>query len=162
MQSLFLLSLGATCLGGAIALGALFHRFSLKPSVACVRTKETRASSQASCVSNETRFVLEELERRERSFDALRKRADDELDAKRQALEALTHRADEAAAALGRALDSVSLAFGSNSRSFRTAVASRACDSASPFEWNDLDFFSPLEPTRRDDLCLRERQAKVA
>ena len=162
MQSLFLLSLGATCLGGAIALGSLFHRFSLKTSRLCAESKETRSSLQESGVSNESREALDELERRERSFDALRRRANDELDAKRRALEALTNRADEAAAALGRALDSVSLAFGSNSNSFRTVGAGCARDATAPFEWNDLDLSSRLEPTRRDDAFSRERHAKVA
>jgi len=147
MQALFLISLGATCLGGAIALGALFHRFSHRPAHERVKT-------------NDVGVKLDELDRRERAFNAMCERIGDELDAKRQTLEALTLRANEAAEALGRALDSVSFTFGSNSTRFRSSENYCACESAAPFELNDLS--SRLEPTRRDDLGLRERRAKAA
>jgi len=147
MQALFLISLGATCLGGAIASGALFHRFSLKSTRVVAR--ESRAETSRSACDYNAR--MDELERRERSFSATCRRANEELDAKRQALEALTLRANDAAEALGRALDSVALAFGSNARA-----------SATPFELNDFDLSPRLEPTRRGDVCSLARPAKAA
>jgi len=156
MQALFFISLGATCLGGAIALGALFHRFSHKP--ARVVANDSRAKTQNSACDSVAKLV--ELERRERSFNALCRRANDELDEKRRALEALTLRANDAAEALGRALDSVALTFGTNSSLSGYVPRDYAC--ASPFELNDFDLASRIDPTRRCDVYSRERQAKAA
>ncbi|MBQ9371385.1 MAG: hypothetical protein IJU03_04275 [Thermoguttaceae bacterium] len=117
MQSLVLLSLGATSLGGAITLGSLFHYFG-------ARTERAHASA---------REVCEELDRRERDLEELSRRVNAELDAKRAELEALTLQARRAANALGGALESTSLALG------RARAGERTNRAATDFEFSEFE-----------------------
>ena len=117
MQSLVLLSLGATSLGGAITLGSLFHYFG---------ARSERAHESA-------RKVCDELDQRERKLAELSRRVNAELAAKRAELEALTARAARAADALGGALESTALALG------RARKRERADRGATDFVFNELD-----------------------
>lgn len=103
MTALFLIPLCATSLGGAIALGALFHRSNVRTDVEISPESPTLSDERDAAAE-----LLDEINRRERALAAF----DAELDAKQAALETLTRRASEAAATLGRVLDSFSTTFG--------------------------------------------------
>lgn len=130
MSALLFLPLAATSVGGAIALGALFHYFngsndgsqSLATEPATLgelsQVEETQEVSVIEKTVREERERSEravaELERRRREFADFYARANAELEARRATLETLTAQATEAAATLGRVLDSFSTAFGSS------------------------------------------------
>ncbi|MBQ8362414.1 MAG: hypothetical protein IJX36_00620, partial [Thermoguttaceae bacterium] len=131
MSALLLLPLAATSVGGAIALGALFHYFngsndgarSLATEPATpgkfLQVEETSTVSAIEKTVREERERSEravaELERRRRELADFYARANAELEARRATLETLTAQATEVAATLGRVLDSFSTAFGASS-----------------------------------------------
>ena len=130
MSALLLLPLAATSVGGAIALGALFHYFngsnggarrltpelsSLGESAQVVETAEVSALEKTVREERErSERAVAELERRRRELADFYVRANAELEARRATLETLTAQATEAAATLGRVLDSFSTAFGAS------------------------------------------------
>lgn len=130
MSALLFLPLAATSVGGAIALGALFHYFNGSNDGACSLATEPATSGEssqgeeASKVNAIEKTAREERERSERAVAELERRrreladfyvrANAELDARRATLETLTAQATEAAATLGRVLDSFSTAFGAS------------------------------------------------
>lgn len=130
MSALLLLPLAATSVGGAIALGALFHFFngsnddarSLATEPATLgEFAQTEEKTEVSALEKTVREERErseravaELERRRREFADFYVRANAELEARRATLETLTAQATEAAATLGRVLDSFSTAFGAS------------------------------------------------
>jgi len=130
MSALLLLPLAATSVGGAIALGALFHYFngsndgSRSLATEPASLDEALQVEESSGVGTLEKTVREErerseravaeLERRRREFADFYARANAELEARRATLETLTAQATEAAATLGRVLDSFSTAFGAS------------------------------------------------
>ena len=130
MSALLLLPLAATSVGGAIALGALFHYFNgsnggarrltpelsqLGESTQGVETSEVGALEKTVREERErSERAVAELERRRREFADFYARANADLEARRATLETLTAQATEAAATLGRVLDSFSTAFGAS------------------------------------------------
>ncbi len=144
MTALFLIPLCATSLGGAIALGALFHRSNVRTDVEISSDADSAATLETfSDERNAAAELLDEIARRERALAAFNA----ELDAKQAALETLTRRASEAAATLGRVLDSFSTTFGeSNGRSAAPRPTSRA---------NSAFSATTFEPFRALDVELR-------
>lgn len=130
MSALLLLPLAATSVGGAIALGALFHYFNGSNGDARSLATEPATSGELSQVEETLKVsaieeavreererserAVAELERRRREFAEFYARANAELEARRATLETLTAQATEAAATLGRVLDSFSTAFGAS------------------------------------------------
>ena len=164
MSALLLLPLAATSVGGAIALGALFHYFngsnggarslasepaSLSETLQVGETTEVRALEKTVREERErSERAVAELERRRRELADFYVRANAELEARRATLETLTAQATEAAATLGRVLDSFSTAFGASETAPRRRQSGRAERSAKTVSAVDSrlaqDAFEPL------------------
>lgn len=170
MSALLLLPLAATSVGGAIALGALFHYFNGSNDGSRSLATEPASLDEALQVEESSRVgtlektvreererserAVAELERRRREFADFYARANAELEARRATLETLTAQATEAAATLGRVLDSFSTAFGASEnaprrrRTERTGRTGRTERSAGTLNSDDSrlmnDAFEPL------------------
>ncbi|MBR4832850.1 MAG: hypothetical protein IKU86_00755 [Thermoguttaceae bacterium] len=164
MSVLLLLPLAATSVGGAIALGALFHYFNgssggaRRLSTELSQLGESTQAEETSEISAIEKKVREERERSERAVAELERRrreladfyarANAELEARRATLETLTAQATEAAATLGRVLDSFSTAFGASENAPRRRQAGRTERSAKTVSAVDSrlaqDAFEPL------------------
>jgi hypothetical protein len=161
MSALLLLPLAATSVGGAIALGALFHYFngsnggarslasepaSLSETLQVGETTEVRALEKTVREERErSERAVAELERRRREFADFYARANADLEARRATLETLTAQATEAAATLGRVLDSFSTAFGASETAPRRRRSGRSAETVSAVDSRlAKDAFEPL------------------
>ncbi len=163
MSVLLLIPLAATSVGGAIALGALFHYFNgsnggarrlasesttLGKSAQVGETSEVSALETVREERERSERAVAELERRRRELADFYARANVELEARRATLETLTARATEAATTLGRVLDSFSTAFGAEEtapRRKRTGEANAERPKASSVDARFArDAFEPL------------------
>ena len=161
MSALLLLPLAATSVGGAIALGALFHYFNGSNGGARRLTPESASLSESAQVGEtaggsalektvreereRSERAVAELERRRREFADFYARANAELDARRATLETLTAQATEAAATLGRVLDSFSTAFGASETAPRRRRAGRPAGTVKTVDSRlAQDAFEPL------------------
>ena len=161
MSAFLLLPLAATSVGGAIALGALFHYFNGSNGGARRLTPELSTLGESAQVGETTevsaleKTVREERERSERAVAELERRrreladfyarANAELEARRATLETLTAQATEAAATLGRVLDSFSTAFGASENAPRRRRSGRPAGTISAVDSRlAQDAFEPL------------------
>jgi hypothetical protein len=182
MSALLLLPLAATSVGGAIALGALFHYFngsnggvrSLASEPASLsETLQVGKTAEVSALEKKVREERErseravaELERRRRELADFYVRANAELEARRATLETLTAQATEAAATLGRVLDSFSTAFGASPENGtpreaprRNRPTSKRLTSATVEPRRAADAFEPLFALE-DELRLELGEAR--
>lgn len=160
MSALLLVPLAATSVGGAIALGALFHYFNGSNEGARSWATESATLPESSQVDEETGVsaletavrkererserAVAELESRRRELADFYARANAELEARRATLETLTAQATEAATTLGRVLDSFSTAFGPDETASRRRRKERTRNVSSVDARLAQDAFEPL------------------